>query len=272
MAPQRELDLGVEHAQRERRSGDQELHESHDSSSFVDNAVQESPRRPILSIIDRIVNNLIDNAPGLHRGRPDRRHRPRRDARARRLVGDPGERRAGPLAPVPPADCVVVALKSRTNRPPRRSPGRALLSTGCEPIRPSAFTLSTARPSTRPRGNIGPVADALLDALGERFTVATPAYPRNGRTVFKGNLFVGDVPRRIGDEDHPLTPMRDSNLVRVLAAQTPHEVGLVPSEVMDAGPLAIRKDSKSSGKAPVTPCSTPFATSTLSPPARHAGT
>ena len=60
-------------------------------------------------------------------------------------------------------------------------------------------------------------------------TVATPAYPRNGRTVFKGNLFVGDAPRRIGDEDHPLTPMRDSNLVRVLAAQTPHEVGLVPS-------------------------------------------
>ena len=73
------------------------------------------------------------------------------------------------------------------------------------------------------------MADALLDALGERFTVATPAYPRNGRTVYKGNLFVGDVPlAESGMRDHPLTPMRDSNLVRVLGAQTRRRVWLVP--------------------------------------------
>jgi uncharacterized protein YgbK (DUF1537 family) len=89
-----------------------------------------------------------------------------------------------------------------------------------------------------PRGNIGPVADALLDALGERRTVATPAYPRNGRTVYKGNLFVGDVPlAESGMKDHPLTPMRDSNLVRVLAAQTRRKVSLVPYGT----PSAIRK-------------------------------
>ena len=144
---------------------------------------------------------------------------------------------------VPPADCVVVALKSRTNPAAEavawsRASLDWLRAHKAERI---YFKYCSTFDSTA-RGNIGPVADALLDALGERFTVATPAYPRNGRTVFKGNLFVGDVPlAESGMKDHPLTPMRDSNLVRVLAAQTPHEVGLVPSEVMDAGPLAIRK-------------------------------
>jgi uncharacterized protein YgbK (DUF1537 family) len=91
------------------------------------------------------------------------------------------------------------------------------------------------------RGNIGPVADALLDALGERFTVATPAYPRNGRTVYKGNLFVGDVPlAESGMRDHPLTPMRDSNLVRVLGAQTRRNVSLVSCDVMDTGVNSIK--------------------------------
>ena len=85
------------------------------------------------------------------------------------------------------------------------------------------------------------MADALLDALRERRTVATPAYPRNGRTVYKGNLFVGDVPlAESGMKDHPLTPMRDSSLVRVLAAQTRRKVSLIPCEVMDAGASAIR--------------------------------
>ena len=144
---------------------------------------------------------------------------------------------------VPPADCVVVALKSRTNPAPE-AVAWSLASLDWLRVHKAEriyFKYCSTFDSTA-RGNIGPVADALLDALGERFTVATPAYPRNGRTVYKGNLFVGDVPlAESGMKDHPLTPMRDSNLVRVLAAQTPHEVGLVPSEVMDAGSLAIRK-------------------------------
>ena len=69
-----------------------------------------------------------------------------------------------------------------------------------------------------------------------------PAYPRNGRTVYKGNLFVGDVPlAESGMRDHPLTPMRDSNLVRVLGAQTQRRVSLVPVEVMEAGAVEITK-------------------------------
>jgi uncharacterized protein YgbK (DUF1537 family) len=141
-----------------------------------------------------------------------------------------------------PSDAIVVALKSRTN-PAAEAVEWSLASLawlrarGAERI---YFKYCSTFDST-PRGNIGPVADALLDALGERRTVATPAYPRNGRTVFKGNLFVGDVPlAESGMKDHPLTPMRDSNLVRVLAAQTRRKVSLVPCEVMDAGASAVR--------------------------------
>jgi uncharacterized protein YgbK (DUF1537 family) len=148
-----------------------------------------------------------------------------------------------PSLEIPAADAVVVALKSRTN-PAAQAVAWSLSSLswlrkrGAERI---YFKYCSTFDST-PRGNIGPVGDALLDALGERFTVATPAYPRNGRTVYKGNLFVGDLPlAESGMRDHPLTPMRDSNLVRVLGAQTRRKVSLVPCEVMDRGPGAIQE-------------------------------
>jgi uncharacterized protein YgbK (DUF1537 family) len=153
---------------------------------------------------------------------------------------------------VPAADAIVVALKSRTN-PAAEAVAWSLSSLswlrkrGAERI---YFKYCSTFDST-PRGNIGPVADALLEALGARFTVATPAYPRNGRTVYKGNLFVGDVPlAESGMRDHPLTPMRDSNLVRVLGAQTPRRVFLLPVEVMEAGAVEItRKLSGAEGYA-----------------------
>lgn len=141
-----------------------------------------------------------------------------------------------------PCDAIVVALKSRTNAAAEAVQWSLaslawLQARGAERI---YFKYCSTFDST-PRGNIGPVADALLDALGERRTVATPAYPRNGRTVYKGNLFVGDLPlAESGMKDHPLTPMRDSNLVRVLAAQTRRKVSLVACEVMEAGASAIR--------------------------------
>ena len=141
-----------------------------------------------------------------------------------------------------PSDAIVVALKSRTN-PAAEAVQWSLASLAWLQARGAEriyFKYCSTFDST-PRGNIGPVADALLDALGERRTVATPAYPRNGRTVYKGNLFVGDVPlAESGMKDHPLTPMRDSSLVRVLAAQTRRKVSLIPCEVMDAGASAIR--------------------------------
>ena len=90
-------------------------------------------------------------------------------------------------------------------------------------------------------GNIGPVADALLDALGGGFTIACPALPANKRTVYQGYLFVGDV--TLSDSpmrNHPLTPMTDANLVRVLGRQTKRKVGLVPWSDVRRGAAAIR--------------------------------
>ena len=86
------------------------------------------------------------------------------------------------------------------------------------------------------------MADALLDALGEKIAVVCPAYPANGRTVFQGHLFVGetllsDSPMR----NHPLTPMTDASLVRVLGRQSRHPVGLLPWAVVSAGVTATEE-------------------------------
>lgn len=142
---------------------------------------------------------------------------------------------------LPATDAVVVALKSRTN-PPEEAVAWSLAALdwlrrrGAERI---YFKYCSTFDST-PRGNIGPVADALLDALGADFTVATPAYPRNGRTVYLGHLFVGDLLLSdSGMRKHPLTPMTDASLVRVLAAQTQGKVGLVPFTDVEAGTAAV---------------------------------
>lgn len=90
------------------------------------------------------------------------------------------------------------------------------------------------------QGNIGPVADALLKALKSDFTVACPAFPANRRTLYKGILFVDDVPlAESGMKDHPLTPMRDSNLARLLGRQTDGAVGVIDYDVVKLGAPAI---------------------------------
>src|SRR5262249_61442252 len=77
-------------------------------------------------------------------------------------------------------------------------------------------------------GNIGPVLDALRADAGDEIVVVTPAFPETGRTVFQGNLFVGSLPLDESPlKDHPLNPMRDANLVRVLARQSRSRIGLV---------------------------------------------
>jgi len=91
------------------------------------------------------------------------------------------------------------------------------------------------------QGNIGPVGDALLDALGGKQASYCPAFPENGRTIFFGHLFVGDL--LLSDthmRHHPLNPMTDSNLVRVLARQTRHKVGLVALKQVQAGSATLR--------------------------------
>jgi uncharacterized protein YgbK (DUF1537 family) len=91
-----------------------------------------------------------------------------------------------------------------------------------------------------PAGNIGPVTEALMDALHCKFTIATPAFPDNGRTVFKGYLFAGAVLlNESGMQNHPLTPMTDANLVRVMQAQTQRKVGLIDHTTMAKGTQAI---------------------------------
>ncbi|ESY65161.1 MULTISPECIES: 3-oxo-tetronate kinase [Mesorhizobium] len=91
------------------------------------------------------------------------------------------------------------------------------------------------------RGNIGPVAEALMNALGTDQTIYCPAFPENGRAVFMGNLFVGEQPLAESPmKDHPLTPMRDSNLMRLLRAQVTHPVGLVNRLAVAKGAAMLR--------------------------------
>jgi uncharacterized protein YgbK (DUF1537 family) len=143
---------------------------------------------------------------------------------------------------MPDAEAVVVALKSRTNPAPEAvalslAALQALREAGARQI---FFKYCSTFDST-PEGNIGPVADALLDALGADFTIACPAFPANARTIYRGHLFVGDaLLSDSGMRNHPLTPMTDANLVRVLGRQTPHKVGLVPHATVDKGAAAVR--------------------------------
>ncbi len=143
------------------------------------------------------------------------------------------------------ADAVVVALKSRTVPAAEAvsqsvAACRWLRSLGAQQI---YFKVCSTFDST-PRGNIGPVMEALMDELGCDFSIVTPAFPDNGRTVFKGHLFVGDVLLSdSGMHDHPLTPMTDANLVRVLQAQLDpvrgRRVGLLDHRCVGSEPAVI---------------------------------
>lgn len=144
--------------------------------------------------------------------------------------------------PAPDAEAVVVALKSRT------IPARDAIDQSLETCkwlqrngaRQIFFKYCSTFDSTD-EGNIGPVAEALLDALGEDFSIACPAFPVNGRTIFKGYLFVGDILlSESGMRNHPLTPMTDPSLVRVLDRQSKTAVGLVEHGDVDKGAKAIR--------------------------------
>jgi len=165
----------------------------------------------------------------------------RHGMRTVQTIGVPAEG-AGPVE----ADAVVVALKSRTV-PAAEAVAQSLAALRwlrSQGARQIYFKYCSTFDST-PAGNIGPVTEALLDALhgpGQGFTIACPAFPENQRTVFKGHLFVGDLLLSdSGMRDHPLTPMTDPNLVRVMQAQTRRRVGLVPHDVVAGGPGAIRE-------------------------------
>ena len=85
-------------------------------------------------------------------------------------------------------------------------------------------------------GNIGPVIDNLMELLGENFTIACPAFPETGRTVFQGHLFVHDVLLSESSlRNHPMNPMIDSNLIRFLGSQTRNTVGLLRYSWVEKG-------------------------------------
>jgi uncharacterized protein YgbK (DUF1537 family) len=141
------------------------------------------------------------------------------------------------------ADAVVVALKSRS------IPADEAVAQSLEVL--AALRKTTARRfffkycstfDSTPAGNIGPVAEALEEELRADWVPFCPALPVNGRTIFNGHLFVGDkLLNESGMENHPLNPMTDADLRRVLAAQSAAKVGLVPAKAVRAGADAVRR-------------------------------
>lgn len=144
------------------------------------------------------------------------------------------------------ADAVVVALKTRTipKAEAIRQSLDALRWLKKQGVQQIYFKYCSTFDSTA-EGNIGPVTEALMDALADKahsdFTIATPAFPDNQRSVFNGHLFVGQVLlNESGMQNHPLTPMTDSNLVRVLQSQCQRKVGLIDYKTVAQGETAIR--------------------------------
>ncbi len=147
-----------------------------------------------------------------------------------------------PTAPLDAeVDAVVVALKSRTTAA-AEAVAESLVALQWLQAHGSSqiyFKYCSTFDSTN-QGNIGPVIEALMAAMSTDFTIATPAFPDNGRTVFKGYLFAGDVLlSESGMQNHPLTPMTDANLVRVLQAQCKRKVGLIDYRTVAKGEQAI---------------------------------
>ncbi|MFF7706963.1 3-oxo-tetronate kinase [Pseudomonas sp. NPDC007930] len=187
-----------------------------------------SSPRPLLGCIADDFTGATDLANMLVRG----------GMRTVQSIGIPAE---GDLASLD-ADAIVIALKSRT-LPAVEAVEQSLealawlQARSCEQI---FFKYCSTFDSTE-RGNIGQVSEALLQALGSDFTLACPAFPENGRTIFRGHLFVQDqLLNECGMQNHPLTPMADANLVRVLQAQTPLKVGLLRYDAVAQGAAAVR--------------------------------
>jgi 3-dehydrotetronate 4-kinase len=143
---------------------------------------------------------------------------------------------------LPEVDAVVVSLKSRSIEAAvaverSRAAEKWLRGRGAAHV---LFKICSTFDSTD-QGNIGPVMDALRADSGDRIVLVTPAFPETGRTVYMGNLFVGSVPLNESPlKDHPLNPMHDSNLVRVLARQSKTKVGLVELATVARGADAVR--------------------------------
>ncbi|MBN2861068.1 MAG: four-carbon acid sugar kinase family protein [Sphaerochaetaceae bacterium] len=140
------------------------------------------------------------------------------------------------------ADAFVISLKSRSCPKDQAIEDslaalRWLQARGCEQF---YFKYCSTFDSTE-KGNIGPVTDALMDALGTDMTVVCPALPVNGRTLYKGYLFVNDeLLHESGMRNHPLTPMRESKIERVMESQSRGEAVSIYSDIIDEGSETLR--------------------------------
>ena len=186
-----------------------------------------STSRPLLGCIADDFTGATDLANMLVRG----------GMRTVQTIGVPAE------MPAVAADALVIALKSRTV-PAAEAIAQSLAALrwlqqqGCTQF---FFKYCSTFDSTD-AGNIGPVTDALMKELGVDFTIACPAFPENGRTIYRGYLFVADaLLNESGMENHPLTPMTDANLVRVLQRQTESKVGLVRYDTVARGAAATQE-------------------------------
>lgn len=141
------------------------------------------------------------------------------------------------------ADAAVISLKTRScpaEEAVNLSLGAlaSLKRSGCQRF---YFKYCSTFDSTS-KGNIGPVTDALLDAIGLDFTIICPALPKNGRTVYLGYLFVGPVLlNESGMRNHPVTPMRDANLMRLMTAQSRGRAANLPLPIVDSGVDAVKR-------------------------------
>jgi len=143
----------------------------------------------------------------------------------------------------PGVGAIVVALKTRTApvddaRRQSIESARWLISVGATQL----YVKYCSTFDSTSQGNIGPVTEALADVLGSRIIAHAPSYPSMGRTLYNGNLFVHGVPlNETSMREHPLTPMRDSNLVRVLASQSARPVALIDLDVVRGGEASLRR-------------------------------
>lgn len=140
------------------------------------------------------------------------------------------------------ADAVVISLKTRSN-PANEAIAESLAALKWLQAQdcPQFFFKYCSTFDSTAKGNIGPVTDALMAALDTDFTVICPVLPVNGRTIYNGYLFVNGVPlNESGMRNHPVTPMQDANLMRLMDAQSMGRTGNVPAQVMDQGRDAVR--------------------------------
>lgn len=145
------------------------------------------------------------------------------------------------------ADAVVIAMGTRHTAPPEavmralsalvwlKAEGAAQIYFAFSPTFDSRFRGD-------PPGNIGPVIDALMEALNTEFTVVAPAFPDQQCTVYKGYLFVAEaLLSECGMQNHPLTPMTDANLLRVLRPQTRHRIGRIDHAQVSESNVAVQE-------------------------------